>query len=84
MLSTTLVSPERLREAEETQDFWNEHYAEFLEKYPEQFVAVRDGAVVAANPDLAFLVYELRDLELNPRDDVAINFITAKAHSLIL
>jgi hypothetical protein len=71
-------------EAMELQRFWDAHYAELLATYPEQFVAVKDGRVVATNTDLALLVYELRDHGIDARTDVAIQFITAKSGSLLL
>lgn len=83
--ATTPVSPEpSLEEAAEIHRFWEEHYAELLAGYPEMFVAVRDGHVVAANPDLAFLVYDLRDKHLDPRKDVAIEFISSNSARLLL
>jgi alkylhydroperoxidase/carboxymuconolactone decarboxylase family protein YurZ len=48
---------ERAREAweraEAQQVFWQEHRAEFLERFPDQFVAASpEGDVIAADPDL--------------------------------
>ena len=40
------------REAEREQRFWQEHYQEFLRRYPDQFVAVYDGRVVAVSDHL--------------------------------
>jgi len=73
-----------LKEAESIQRFWEVHYDDLLKRYPEQFVAVRDDKVVAANPDLALLIYHLRDMGLDARADVAIEFVTARAKSLLL
>ena len=85
MNTSELSQPEpSLEEAQRILRFWEEHYGEFLRRYPEQFVAVRDGEVVAANPDLAMLVYHLREMGLSPRSDVAIEFITEKAARLLL
>ena len=36
--------------------FWEAHYAEYLQRYPEQFVAVKDGEVIATHTDLYELV----------------------------
>lgn len=83
----TLVRPEpSFEEAIEIQNFWNQNYQRLLNEYPEQFVAVdmRSGEVVAANSDLAFLAYDLRDKGLDPRTDVAIQHLTAKSASLLL
>ena len=73
-----------LDNARKIETWWEAHYSELLTSHPEQFVAVRDGTVVASNPDLAMLVYELRDLGLRPREDVAIEFITARKGQLLL
>lgn len=74
----------RQDEARAVEAWWEAHYDELLQSFPEQFVAVRDGHVVASNPDLALLAYELRDLGLSPRDDVAIELITASRGNLLL
>ena len=63
--------------------FWRDHYQEFIEKYPDQFVAVYNGEVVAANPDLFGLVAELEKLGLKPRQ-VWSEFIEATPRTLIL
>ncbi len=84
MASRAILPEPSFKEAEEIQQFWNEHHEELLERYPEQFVAVKDGEVVAANADLALLVYELRDMSLDPRTDVAIEFVTATLGSQLL
>jgi hypothetical protein len=47
-------------EAEREQSFWRDHYSELLQQYPDQFVAVRDGTVVATNPDLYQLLDSLK------------------------
>lgn len=43
---------EAWEEADHEQNFWRDHYSELLQQYPDQFVAVREGAVIAANPEL--------------------------------
>ena len=73
-----------LAEAEAIQRFWEEHYLELLKAYPEQFVAVKDGRVIAAHSDLAMLAYELRDRGLDARTDVAIQFISSRSATLLL
>jgi hypothetical protein len=85
MSAPTLADTDpRMDEARQIREFWAQHHDELLAVYPEQFVAVKDGEVVAANPDLAMLVYELRDKRLDPRKDVLIEFITARASTLLL
>ena len=72
-----------LIEAEAQQAFWQAHSGELLQKYPDQFVAVKDGAVVATSPDLLKLVEILETKELDVRD-VWIRFMTADPRRLIL
>lgn len=54
-------------ESERRSTFWSEHYQEFIEKYPDQFVAVHNGEVIAVNPDLFGLVADVTKLGLTPR-----------------
>ena len=68
-------------EAEET--FWQEHHHEFIKKYPDQFVAVRGGAVVAVASNLRALVSELRARGLSPAD-VWVRFIAATRRAILL
>ncbi len=42
--------------ADEEEAFWREHYGQYLQEYPDQFVAVADGRVIATSPDLRHLV----------------------------
>jgi hypothetical protein len=81
----TLVRPEpSFEEVAEIRRYWDANYERFLREYPEQFVAVKDGQVVAHDPDLTALFHKLQDLKLDPRTDVAIEFISAEADTLIL
>lgn len=85
MPAPALVLPDPpLAEAAAIQRYWEQHHQELIQKYPEMFVAVKDGKVVAANSDLALLVYDLRDRGLDPRADVAIEYISEKASTLLL
>jgi len=53
-------------EAAKVEDtFWHAHHTELLEKYPDQFVAVFDGEVVATSPDLLELDELLEGKGLN-------------------
>ena len=63
--------------------FWEENYDRILERYPEQFVAVRDGEVVAAQPELEALLARLSELGLGA-PDVTIEFVTAEPQKLYL
>ena len=61
-------------------------YDELLERYPEQFVAADpdSGEVILAESSLAVLVDRLRERSLDPRTDVAIEFITAQRRNLLV
>ena len=64
-------------EAAEAEDaFRHEHYSRLLEQYPDQFVAVHDGHVVATSPDLQQLLRSLDERRLEPRQ-VWVRFVTA-------
>lgn len=85
MATNVTVAPSpSVREAIEIEQFWASHYEDLLARYPEKFVAVRDGDVIASNSDLAMLVYDLRDKHIDPRTDVAIQFISSRSGSLLL
>ena len=75
-----------LEEAERIDRFWDEHHREYLERYPEQFVAVLRSSfkVVAFSDDLARLVGDLRKQGLNIPEDVVIEFIRDPANPLLL
>ncbi len=83
----TMPSLDKVREAWEAADqqerFWHECYQEFLEKYPEQLVAVHEGAVVATSHDLQQLVFMVRDKGLDPRE-VWVRFITVDPLHMLL
>lgn len=55
-----------LEAAEREQDFWRDHYGELLQQFPDHFVAVREGAVVATNPDLQQLLDSLKHQGIEP------------------
>lgn len=71
------------REAEREQAFWEQHYREYIEKYPDRFVAVHDGKVVATSEDLYHLVILLREQGLAPTD-VWMEYIEATPRELLL
>ena len=56
--------------------FWEEHTAEFLEQYPDQFVAIDidAGAAIATDPDLLALTATIREMGLTPTD-LAVEFM---------
>ncbi len=85
MAADAPVRPEpSMAEASSIEKFWEQHYQELLKDYPEQFVAVRDGKVIASDSDLAMLVSDLRDRGIDARTAVAIQFISAASASLQL
>jgi Family of unknown function (DUF5678) len=63
VMATTPPNLDNAREAweraEAQETFWRDHYREFLEEYPNEFVAVIDGAVVATDSDLQHLLWIL-------------------------
>ncbi len=74
---------EGLLAAEEEAAFWKAHHEEFLAKYPEQFVAVRDGTVVGVAPDLYQLIARLAVAGIEP-PMVWVRFITEHPSNLLL
>ncbi len=84
MTIPTLEPPDALwQKAQAERAFWKRNHRTLLEKYPEQFVAVRDGAVVAIAPDLDGLLRALERQGLKPTD-VWARFITATRRATFL
>ncbi len=71
------------KEADREQAFWEQHYGEYLERYPEQFVAVHDGVVVGTGVDLPLLVRILEEKGYDLRT-VWLRFIATGAHRVLL
>lgn len=71
------------RRAQAEQAFWQAHRAELTERYPDQFVAVLDGHVVATGSDLESLVAGLAAKGLTPQA-VWIRFLATTRPMLIL
>lgn len=71
------------QQAQAERAFWQRNHRTLLEKYPEQFVAVRDGAVVATAPNLDELLRLLERQGLKPTD-VWARFITATRRATFL
>ena len=69
-MTATIPSLEEAQDAWEAadaeQNFWRDHYGELLQQYPDQFVAVREGLVVARNPDLQQLFQSLKHQGIEP------------------
>lgn len=64
--------------------WWDAHYAELLAIYPERFVAVKDGEVVATNEDLFVILDDVHALGLRSPEDVSIEFVTGRNNSWLL
>ena len=80
----SLETAEAAWDAAEAQDrFWQEHYAEYLEKFPDHFVAVVDGEVAATSPDLQQVIHVLEGKRIEPRH-AWIRFITADPRRILL
>jgi hypothetical protein len=71
------------RRAEEEQAFWDAHGAELVRQYPDQYIAVDAGQVVAASSDLQQVVAELGEKGLEPAK-VWIRFLDAHPTTLVL
>lgn len=56
------------REAREEQAFWADNYRRMVELYPDLFIAVRQGKVVATGTDLDTVSADLRAAGLQPGD----------------
>lgn len=72
-----------LQEAERARTFWNAHYDEFLARYPDQFVAVHDGRVIASSAHLVDLLDQIERLGLKPTQ-VWSKYFATDADRLIL
>ncbi len=87
MAAPTNLSPELARElwknAENERCFWEMHHAEFIQRYPDQFVAVQNGKVVANAPGLTELVDLLESKGIEPTK-VWTRYIGEQWHRLIL
>lgn len=66
------------------QEFWTRNRAVFMERYEDQFVAVKHGQVVLTDPDLVSFLHRLREAGLWPDNDVWFEYVTDKWKSLIL
>ena len=64
--------------------FLQSNYASLLRDYPEQFVAINGGRVVASEMDLRRLWFTLQAMGLIVRTDVTLHFISAGSASMLL
>lgn len=72
-----------VRDAEAQRRYWEEHSTELGERYPDQFVAVLDGEVVASGNDLQELLYSLRAKGVDPLR-AWVRFMTTRPRQMIL
>jgi len=70
------------QDAERERAFWQEHHDEFLREYPDQFVAVKDGRIVAVSYDLRDLIADLRQHGMEPVD-VWLHFFATATHAAL-
>jgi Family of unknown function (DUF5678) len=73
---TTSKAAEGWHRADEERAFWQAHQRDFLEKYPNQFVVLKDGQVIAHDASLDDLVTELEKQGLESTD-VRLRYINA-------
>ena len=65
---TTETARALWKEAEQETAFWLDHQHEYLVRYPDQFVAVHNGSVVAADHDLRVVIDRLTNLGVEYRE----------------
>ena len=72
-----------VRRAKEEQASWDAHSARYMQEYPDEFVAVRDGKVLAHDEDLISLMRKLKALgyELH---EVFVEFMRTARRPLLL
>ena len=63
--------------------YFDQHYQDFLKKYPERWVAVYDKHFVAAEEDLVTLIQDLRRKKV-PASKVFVEYVTSAEVDLIL
>jgi len=64
--------------------FWATHREEYARDYPDQFVAVKDGEVVASDAHILGLEQKLNAVGLRLESDVTFQFIAVTPRILIL
>ncbi len=70
------------RAARAEREYWAAHYQQYLRQYPDQWVAVVDGQVVATSPDLMALGEE-PSRQGRQRTQVWVQFIADDPHRLM-
>ena len=72
-----------LKRAEAETAFWEDHHQEYVRKYPDQFVAVHGGEVVATSPDLESLLEQLAARSLSVQS-VSTRFVASNRYRYLL
>jgi hypothetical protein len=69
--------------AEAERIFWEDHYSKFVPRYPDKFVAVHEGEVIASGAELDSVLREVQATGVDRRE-VWVRFIAATPRTLIL
>ncbi|HLY66675.1 MAG TPA: DUF5678 domain-containing protein [Chloroflexota bacterium] len=72
-----------IKRGEEERAYWARHYGEYREKYPDQYVLVRDGKLIATARDLDELE-ALRDAGRLDAGNVWVQFMADPDEPLIV
>lgn len=64
--------------------YWMDHFEELIVEYPEQYVAMRDGEIIAAHATLSALCDDIEARGLDITQDVACRFITSTWKNLVI
>lgn len=63
--------------------FYNEHYHELLNRYPEQWIVIHDGQILGSGADLEVLFKRLK-AEGHPLSHVFVKFMSNEPEVLIM
>lgn len=72
-----------LRTFQQSARVFSDNYPRLIDKYPDQWVAVADSAVVASGDSLKQVLTQIDDQDI-PRTDVIVRFIERTQRTLIL
>ena len=72
-----------LEKMEKNGSWFSSHYNEIVEKYKNEFVAIKDAKIIAHNPRLDALLEELKKKGKN-LSEILIEFVTEKGAKFIL
>jgi hypothetical protein len=83
VITKNKATAEAWRRADEERAYWEAHEHEFIQKYPDQFVALKDGQVIASEVSLDALVEKLEKQGLDSMD-VRLRYVNAHPGSFVL